>query len=183
MNQREVTIQVTQQETMQVTAYETDTPGLVVHRQVRWSPGKEEHKFTSKWQVTHEPSGRGILTPSRCLPRQKDALKFAKRLNGVERWESASVDKMADDDALLQRVKQIYDGIMHEQAEEESGTVIVDELYDNRFWVERDRDRGVYKVMDAKTSDQHHVDGAPVEYAHRGRAWKEARRLNDKESV
>lgn len=178
-NQKEVTIQVTQQDTMQVTAVETDTPGLVVHRQVRWSPGKEEHKVTSKWQVTHEPSGRGILTPSRCLPRQKDALKFAKRLYGVENWEVVSADKMADDEMLLHRVKQIYDGILREHDEEESGNIVVDEMYENRYYVERDRDRGFYKIMDATTEEVVQEDGEPKEFAHRGKAWKEAHRLNN----
>lgn len=180
--QVEVTIQVTQQETMQVTAYTTDTPGLVVHRQVRWSPGKEEHKFTSKWQVTHKNSGLGILTPSRCLPRQKDAIKFAKRLKDVEDWENTPTTKMAEDESLLQRVKAVYDGIVREHDEEESGTIVVDEMYENRYYVERDRDRGVYKIMDAKTGEIAKRDG-DVEFAHRGKAWKEAYRLNDMESV
>lgn len=182
--QKEVTIQVTQQEKMKVSTYESETPGLVVHRQVRWSPGKEEHKFTSKWQVTHEPSGRGILTPSRCLPRQKDALKLARRLGGIVEWQNVSADKMAQDDDLLQQVKQVYEGIIREHDEEESGQVVVDEMYENRFWVERDRESGVYKVMDAKSNDiAVDSDGNPMQFSHRGRAWKEAHRLNNAESV
>lgn len=177
---REVTIQVTHQEQMQIEAYVTPTPGLLVHRQVRWSPGKEEHKFTSKWQVCHEPSGRGLLTPSRCLPRQKDAVKLAHRLKGLEQWENVSADALGDNEELLQKVRGVYEGIMREQEDEESGEIVVDELYENRYYVERDRESRQYQVMDAKTGEvAADENGLLLTFAHRGKAWKEAHRLNN----
>lgn len=179
-DKREITIQVTQQEQMRIEAKPSATPGLVVHRQVRWAPGKEEHKFTSKWQVTHERSGRGLLTPSRCLPREKDALKFASRLEGVTEWETMSAEKMADDDDLLARVKAIYDGIMREQEDEESGQVVVDELYETRYYVENNRSTRRYEVRDAATGEvATDGEGQPLEFAHKGRAWKKAHELNE----
>jgi hypothetical protein len=173
----EVTVKVTQQEHMTIEAYQSPTPGLVVHRQVRWSPGKEEHKFTSKWQVTHAKSGLGLLTPSKCLPRQKDAFKFSRRLSGMVVWEEIGADQLSSDDSLLTKVKSAHEGIIREQEAEDAGELVVDEEYKPRYAIERNRETGKYDVIDAEKGE------TIKSYSHRGTAWKEAHRLNEQSAV
>jgi hypothetical protein len=169
----EVSVKVTQQEHMTIEAYQSPTPGLVVHRQVRWSPGKEEHKFTSKWQVTHAKSGLGLLTPSKCLPRQKDAIKFSRRLSGLTSWEDFDADRLSNDESLLTKVKSAHEGIIREQKAEDEGEFVVDEEYMPRYTIVRNRETRKYDVIDTTKEE------TVKTFSHRGTAWKEAHRLNE----
>src|SRR3712207_2938710 len=60
---------------VEVLAYPTDTPGLVVHRQ----PADP-----TCWVVTHAPSGATIS--ARGWPNQPAALRFAAKLGPVTDW-------------------------------------------------------------------------------------------------
>lgn len=172
-----VTIKVTQQDAMEIDAYESPTPGLVIHRQVRWAPGKEEYKLTSKWQVTHSESGLGLLTPTKCLPRQKDALKFAKRLSEHCDWKGMTPQNLADDQDLLGTVKSVYEGVIREHDAEEAGEVVLDEEYNTSFVIQKNRDSRQFEVVDSKTKK------VVASFAHRGTAWKEAHRRNQQVNV
>lgn len=181
---KQVTIKVTQQEEMTIEVYQSPVDGLVVHRQVRWAPGKDEHKFTSKWQVTHEPSGLGLLTPTKCLPRQKDAFKFAKRVAGLTSWPERTAKDLTEDEALLSQIKSTHEAILREQEAEESGEVVVDEEYKARFYVERNRETRKHEVRDRDSGEvAEDENGKSLVFSHRGRAWKEAHRLNEQAGV
>lgn len=57
----------------EVRAYDTDTPGLVVHRDVLGT--------SANWKVSHEGTGYIVYEEKRnLLTTRRDALEFAKRL-------------------------------------------------------------------------------------------------------
>lgn len=166
----EVSLKVTQQEHMAVEAYQSATPGLVVHRQVRWSPGKEEHKLTSKWQVTHAISGLGILMNPMCFSTREKALDFAARIAYLRHWEDP-FENLGDTDDLLRKVKDEYHKFSTlSQAAAQSDAPLVEA---SSYTIRRNRVTRKYDVIKAEN------DKTVGSYSHRGTAWKEARRLDE----
>lgn len=68
---------------VEVTAYKTDTPGLIVHHNIRRAYGEKHPRVGKRWVVTHEKSGQGIFGS---FDLRKDAKEFAKRIGDLVDW-------------------------------------------------------------------------------------------------
>jgi hypothetical protein len=141
---------------------------LAIHRQVVYVPAREEWKQTSKWQLTHIPSGRALLLPSECTDRMSDLLLLVTALEdkvGLETMESVALIK--ETVALIDEVVSEWRTTTEAEVSVEKETVI--------NYVTR-RSKGVgYEVIDLRT-------GKVVEsFYHRGLAAQAAKDLNERE--
>lgn len=170
---------VAEDKTQEVEVYESSTEGLVVHRQVKYSPGKGEHRTTSKWQVTHEPTGLAMLSPTKCLPRQKDALKMAKRLGELDvDWGNTDRDYFSSIEGLKDQLHEVYEKTVKEQEAEEEGLVVYSD--NPRYIIEPTRDERHKRVYAVKDNEE---DEVVETFPHRGQAFQKAHELNEEEML
>lgn len=160
MKEATITVTIGENESMRIEAYLSSTEGLAIHRQVSYLPGKEEHKFTSKWQVTHQPSGMGLLTPSACLPTMKDAVAIAEQLGAYD-WEAEN----PFDDETRRLVSRTLEEALAKHVPDE-GSIEV------RYVVRRNHEGPGYVIVDTATDQVHEV------VVHRGMASAKAQELN-----
>lgn len=160
-----VDLKVGDNDTMRVDAYESSTPGLALHRQVAYVPAKEEHKFTSKWQITQISTGAGLLRPSECLDTMARAESVAKKVSGHDWTEKLERDSPAHRD-LLEALATA------EPASEEGDAVEI-----RRYVVRRNSNGPGYVVWDTEGDVETEV------HMHRGLAGEAAKSLNEKVST
>jgi hypothetical protein len=167
MTKIEVDLVTGSNDTMRIAAHVVSTEGhLVVHRQVAYVPGKEEHKFTSKWQITHRRTGKGLLRPSQCLPTMTAATKVAVALEPDFPWE---LDRLSPADEQ-RMAKHIRDLVAKYEAEKPDPKEVVTR------YVTRKIAKG-YGVIDSETDTEIEV------HLHRGMAAERAKELNEGVSV
>lgn len=171
MNKDTITLRVAGQESMRIEAYISDLcPGLAIHRQVVWVPAKGEHKFTSKWTITHIPSGHTLLRPSEALETMTQAHAVVK---GLEKFtwddEDPSVQSGAKE-ALAKALDDVREGSYQEKETE------VPER-SSRFVVRRNDEGPGYRVVDTATEQTVET------FMHRGMASSFAKEQNAKASL
>lgn len=88
VKQRTATILLGDDTKREIEVYESPVPGLVVHRLYVYKAGTQDHRPTNKWQITHEATGRALLTPYEAPSDMKHAFRMAGALNGVTDWTS-----------------------------------------------------------------------------------------------
>lgn len=157
-----------------VGAYETDVPGLAVHHRIMWSQAKEEYiTDDERWQVTHIPTGRGLLTPHRTLHRMKDAYRLVHRLRDIASWPTVSAESIDPHGGLHNSVVALWEQISEEYKRE----IGMDEpVSPKSHVVSHNREEGKFEVINRFTDEV--VDEA----IHRGAAWNRAWELNISES-
>ena len=163
-----VDLQIGDNETMRVDAYESSTPGLVLHRQVAYVPAKEEHKFTSNWQITHKASGTAILRPSECLPTMAMAESVARHVSNHD-W-TQPIPELSESTAH----QDLLEALAKAEPESEDGEA---EVEIRRYIVKRNQNGPGYVVWDTEQDKEQEV------HMHRGLAGEAARSLNEKVST
>lgn len=162
MRKDTITLNLGEEESMRIEAYLSSTDGLAIHRQVVYLPGKEEHKFSSRWQVTHIESGKGLLRPSECPETMTEAVVIAKTLNHFD-WTQAC-------ETLITR-----DGVREALSSALGGATIPppDTSVSRRYLVRRNQEGAGYVVWDDDT------EKVVETFVHRGLASEKAKALND----
>ncbi len=168
MNKQTITAWIGENESMRVEAYVAPVEGLAIHRQVAYLPGKEEHKFTSKWQITHIKSGQALLRPSECLDTMADAVEIAKKLDSID-WTKPK-DELSSPE-VGQKLADALVGV------ERSAPTAADHAPVRRFLVKRNREGAGYVVWDDDMNEVVEV------FVHRGLASERAKELNGKVST
>jgi len=87
----------------EITAYNTDAPGLIAHHFLEGSPGNP--KIGNTWEVTHMKSGR-VINPD-VFKLLKDAKEYAKRIAHLVDWEQDK-DVLEDIEGLRDALEFIY---------------------------------------------------------------------------
>lgn len=160
MRKDTITLNLGDEESMHIEAYLSSVDGLAIHRQVVYLPGKEEHKFSSKWQITHIKSGRGLLRPSECTETMAAAESVAKQLHEFD-WTRDRVSVMAMDG-----VREALDAAL-------SGAEIPERVTGSRrYLVRRNKEGPGYVVWDDDT------EKVVETFVHRGMASQKASELN-----
>lgn len=164
MNKVTVDLRVGEHDTMRVDAYRSSTEGLALHRQVAYVPAKEEHKFTSKWQITHIGTGKALLKPSECVETLSRAKAVARRLSNHD-WTLDEPPESASHQDLLKAL----------EAEPESSEDA--SVPKRRYVVRRNPDGPGYVVVDSNT------EATVEEHMHRGLASERAKELDGQVST
>lgn len=171
MRRETITVTIGENESMRVEAYMSSTEGLAIHRQVAYLPGKEEHKFTSKWQITHVRSGTALLKPGDCLATMSRAKAVAEKLADELDW-TLERPQILGTDARARLIDALA------EAETDMGIKGLDEPVSadttRRYLVRRNPDGPGYVVWDDAKQE-------PVEngqFLHRGLASDHAKDLN-----
>jgi hypothetical protein len=144
----------------EVSAYVTDTPGLVVHPLVELDESQDEYIETSAWQVAHQSSGRALNTDQNNFRWLDDAMRFAWLLRDVADWTISETAYFAINTTIIRQVREIYQSM-------EPGYTTALSLYVSRFGIG-------YAVVDKST------DEIVEQCAHRGQAWRRANEIADK---
>lgn len=162
MNKDTITVHLGQ-ETKRIEAYLHPVEGLAVHRQLKYVPGKEEHKFTSKWQLTHIQSGTAILRPDECVETMAEAVSIGNQMKDVD-W-TKPVAELVTDQAVREAVTK---AIQNREV-----TLVEDGVAKNsRRYVVRKSETTGYDVYDTDT------ETVVITFIHRGFASEKARELN-----
>lgn len=149
--------------------------GIAIHRKVKWVPAKQEHRYESKWQITHIESGFGILSEFQCMKTKHDTVLIAKRLWDID-W-SLSAESLRSDPNLPGKVQRAVEAVKYGEADKEdeaAGEVEKDVII--RRYVVRRASFG-YSIYDLNNEQE--VEN----HAHRGIAAAKAKELNEKASV
>lgn len=171
MKKDTITVKVSTQGSMRIEAYLSDeVPGLAFHRQVVWVPAKGEHKFTSKWTITHVLSGYTLLRPSEALPTLESAKRVSRRISDFT-WDIDEPDLQSGArEALTQALEEVSES---PEAEEDSEA----HSASSRFVVRRNDEGPGYRVVDTATEQT--VEA----FMHRGMASNFAKEQNAKASL
>lgn len=84
----------------EIPAYESSTPGLVVHKYVNF----DGVLVNSNWIVTHAASGKAISPQGTALTTRKAALGFASEIANLVDWTKCEQDMIAHLTPELKRV-------------------------------------------------------------------------------
>jgi hypothetical protein len=160
-NKVEVDLDVGTNETMRVEAYKAPVEGLALHRKVEYVPAKQEHKFTSKWQITHIATGQALLKPSECPSTLGQAKAISNKLGDIVWTEKSIPYPQGARRTLLEALQEFA------EAEETNPTIEV------RYVVRRNQDGPGYLVIDIETDKTVEV------MVHRGMASAKAQELNE----
>lgn len=152
-----------------VNAYKTDTPGLAIHTRLYWSPEEDKYREDpTRWQVTHIPSGRALLTPGRTFERVQDALALASALSSVATWTMLEGKEIGNHNHVL--VEHVYhhwlkvmETFRHDVGDDQDQQIA--------YFVNHNRETGSFEIV--------HRDSEEVveEVTHRGTAWDRAHTL------
>jgi hypothetical protein len=74
-------------------------------------------------------------------------------------------------------VKATYDEVIREKDDEDNGQVVVDEMYQARYYIKRNH-RNYYEVRDSETDEVVVVGETELVYPHKGKAWQKAHEMN-----
>jgi len=162
MKTRQITIAVSGEETRVVDAYPSEAEGLYVHRQLVWVPAAGEHKFVSKWVITHGPTGRSLLHPSQSFSTMASAMRLCESLNDFN-WTTKEAPA-----GSYSAVSRNFETLFNQEQ--------VGELAKSTRYIIR-KVEGGYGVVDSVT------DMVIEKFVHRGLASAAARDMNEKESV
>lgn len=152
-----------EEQTRMVSAYATSTEGLYVHRQLIWVPAASEHKFTSKWTITHKPTGKSLLYPSLGLLTMHEAVALCERLRYFD-WTTKE-PPMGGYKAVMEEYRRACDNKAAPSVDSTPARFVIRKL------------EASYGVVDTTT------DVVVETHVHRGIASSAARALNEKESV
>lgn len=161
---QQIQVMVANEGTKSILAYPTEVAGLFVHRQLAYVPGKEEHKFTSKWQITHEPSGLALLRPSECTRTMAGAMSIVSRLDHRD-WSKKSILDLGPKEEIVDEIQAaVIDTVSNEE---------VKKVKVQRYVVRRNTEGPGFLVVDSE--DESVVEEIP----HRGLAAQKATELNE----
>lgn len=168
MKKTDIDVKAQHLETLRLSAYLTPVEGVAVHRQVVYVPGKEEHKTTSKWQLTHIKSGLGLLLPSQCPETMGEAVAIAEKLSGVVDFTSSEFNMSNSE--LQSLSKEIANAVVSVASNPPPKS---EQVHDSRFVVRKSQGGPGYVVYDLE------AENTIESFMHRGLASERARELNE----
>lgn len=171
MKEIDVSLQVSGQKSMTVNAYEdASVPGLAMHREVQWVPAKGEHKFTSKWTITHIASGLTLCRPSETLETLGEAKQVVKLINDFDWTREEPTTQIGIMNAFQGAIGMVRDATDREEVSEAPER-------SSRFVIRRNSEGPGYVVVDTST------DQVIETFMHRGMASNFAKEQNAKVSL
>jgi hypothetical protein len=155
------TIKLHNNKEIEVEAYTSGVPGLVVHRSYEWVPSTGEPVQNKTWQITHSRTGMSLLKGDQTLSTMKAAKHVAGLVEDAADWTDGSPVTLANRQEVMDRINQAIEDVNQSNGSAPAAV----------FTVQRREDGPGFAIIDSK--------GKTVDHRiHRGAAWQRAQELS-----